>query len=71
MEYMPLDEDKSSGSAAIETTVVRNGGFCEIPEAPGLGVNLVEDYAVVAPVDERPFSDEGLLRADGSVAAAN
>ena len=25
----------------------------------------------VAPVDERPFSDEGLLRADGSVAAAN
>ena len=42
-----------------------------MPEAPGLGISLVEDYATVAPVAERPFSDEGLLRADGSVAAAN
>jgi galactonate dehydratase len=71
MEYLPLDEDKTSYSAAIATTVVRNGGYCEIPEEPGLGISLVEDYADVAPVEDRPLSDEGLLRADGSVAAAH
>jgi hypothetical protein len=54
----------------VTTTVVRNGGYCEIPDEPGLGISLVEDYATVAPVVERPFTDEGFLRADGSVAAA-
>lgn len=71
MEYLPLDEDKTSSSAAFATSVVRDGGYCEVPEAPGLGVSLVADYARVAPVVDRPISDEGLLRADGSVAAAN
>jgi len=42
-----------------------------VPEAPGLGISLVDRYAEIAPVIERPFSNEGLLRADGSVAAAN
>jgi hypothetical protein len=42
-----------------------------VPEAPGLGVSLVDDYASVAPVTEGPFSNEELVRADGSVAAAN
>jgi galactonate dehydratase len=71
MEYLPLDEDKTSSSAALNTSVVRDGGYCDVPGAPGLGVSLVEDHALVAPVVERPISDEGLLRADGSVAAAN
>jgi galactonate dehydratase len=71
MEYLPLDEDSTSSSAAFETTVVRSGGYCEVPEAPGLGVSLVDDYASVAPVTEGPFSNEELVRADGSVAAAN
>jgi len=71
MEYLPLDEDKSSSSAAFATTVVRNGGYCEVPEAPGLGVSLVDNYDRVAPVVESIISSEGLLRADGSVAAAN
>jgi galactonate dehydratase len=70
MEYHPLDEDKTSYSAAIATTVVRNGGYCEIPDEPGLGISLVDDYAEIAPVAMRSFSDEGLLRADGSVATA-
>ena len=65
-----MDEDKTSYSAAIATTVRRDGGYCEIPEEPGLGIGLVEDYAELAPVGDRPFSDEGLLRADGSVASA-
>jgi galactonate dehydratase len=71
MEYLPLDEDKTSSSAAFTTSVVRDGGYCDVPDVPGLGVSLVEDHAKVAPVVERPISDEGLLRADGSVAAAN
>jgi galactonate dehydratase len=70
MEYLPLDEDPTSSSAAFTTAVVRNGGFCEVPNAPGLGVTLVDDYERVAPVEERPFSGEGLLRSDGSVPAA-
>ena len=71
MEYLPLDEDMTSSSAAFDTAVVRNGGYCEIPEAPGLGVSLVDDHALVAPVVERPFSKDGLLRWDGSVSSAS
>lgn len=71
MEYLPLDEDMSSCSAAFTTAVRRDGGYCEIPDAPGLGITLVDDYARVAPVVERPFTDADLLRADGSVATAN
>ena len=71
MEYLPLDEDKNSSSAAIATTIVRNGGYCEVPEGPGLGITLREDHALIAPVTEQPSSEKGLLRADGSVAAAN
>jgi galactonate dehydratase len=71
MEYLPQDEDKSTFAAAYATTVVRTGGYCEVPDAPGLGVSLVEDYARVAPVVDSIISSEGLLRADGSVAAAN
>jgi galactonate dehydratase len=70
MEYLPLDEDSSSSSAAFNTAVVRHGGFCEVPEVPGLGVSLADDYELIAPVEERPFSGEGMLRADGSVPAA-
>jgi len=70
MEYLPLDEDAASTSVAFATTVVRKGGYCEIPEAPGLGVNLVDDHASIAPVLARPFSGEELVRADGSVGTA-
>jgi galactonate dehydratase len=70
MEYLPVDDDESGTSAAFATTVVRKGGYFEIPEAPGLGVSLVENHAAVAPVTERPFSGEELLRADGSVGIA-
>jgi galactonate dehydratase len=71
MEYLPLDEDMSSCSAAFTTAVRRTGGYCEIPEAPGLGIDLVDDHAEVAPVHDRPFTDADLLRADGSVATAH
>jgi galactonate dehydratase len=70
MEYLPLDEDVSSCSAAFTTSVVRKGGYCEIPDAPGIGVSLVDDYASVAPVVIRPFSGDELVRGDGSVGTA-
>ena len=71
MEYLPLDEDATSSSAAFTTAVRREGGYCEIPDAPGLGITLVDDHATLAPVTERPLADADLLRADGSVATAN
>jgi galactonate dehydratase len=71
MEYLPQDEDKSTFAAAFATTVVRTGGYCEVPDAPGLGVSLVENYQRVAPVVDSAISSEGLLRGDGSVASAN
>ncbi|MGD1050264.1 MAG: mandelate racemase/muconate lactonizing enzyme family protein [Solirubrobacteraceae bacterium] len=70
MEYLPGDEDPTTASAAFRTTVKRNGGYCEVPEEPGLGVTLVDDYQTIAPVVDRPLSSERLLRADGSVATA-
>lgn len=70
MEYLPLDEEADSSSRAVKSAVVRRGGYCEVPEAPGLGISLVEDHAKVAPVIDMPLSDEGMLRGDGSVTAA-
>ena len=67
MEYLPQEEDPTSSAAAFLTAVVRDGGYCEIPEVPGLGISLVENHATVAPVADRPFNAEELLRADGSV----
>ena len=68
MEYLPLDEDKSSSSGLIKTAVVRSGGFMTAPEAVGLGIELVgnaRDYKVGT---QKPISSEGHLRADGSIA---
>ncbi|HTW98724.1 MAG TPA: mandelate racemase/muconate lactonizing enzyme family protein [Acidimicrobiales bacterium] len=70
MEYLPLDDEPESSARAIETAVVRRGGYCEIPEAPGLGINLVEDHASIAPVLDQALSTDGMLSADGSVTAA-
>ena len=67
MEYLPQEEDPSSSAAAFDTAVVRSGGYCEIPEQPGLGISLVENYEAVAPVVDRPFDAQELVRADGSV----
>jgi galactonate dehydratase len=70
MEFLPADEDTTGSAAAFETTVVRSGGYCELPQGPGLGVSLVEDYELVAPVVEQSRFSERLLRSDGSVATA-
>jgi galactonate dehydratase len=71
MEYLPSDEDASTSAAAFKTNVQRTGGYLEVPDGPGLGVSLVDDYELVAPIVARPLSSELLLRADGSVATAN
>ena len=71
MEFIPSDEDAGGSAAAFVTNVRRSGGYCEVPEEPGLGVSLADDYAEIAPAAARPLSSEGLLRSDGSVAPAN
>jgi galactonate dehydratase len=67
MEYAPRDEDKSSSAAAFSTALVRQGGFFEVPDTPGLGIELVDNYASVAPVLDKPLSLDGQLHDDGSV----
>lgn len=70
MEYAPRDEDKGSTAAAFVTSAVRKGGYFEVPDTPGIGVELVADYAEVAPPTEKPASLRSLLRDDGSVIGA-
>lgn len=67
MEYAPRDEDKQSSSAAFTSSLVRRGGYFEVPDVPGNGVELAEDYATVAPITEKPMKLGDLLRDDGSV----
>ena len=67
MEYATHDEDESSTSAAFSTVLVRRGGYLEVPDTPGMGVELVEDHQVVAPVTDPTITMRGLLRHDGSV----
>jgi len=71
MEFLPADEDMTSSSAAFRTAVVRKGGYCELPDEPGLGVSLVDDFELIAPVVGQPLESDRLLRSDGSVATAS
>jgi galactonate dehydratase len=71
LEFLPADEDPNSPSAAFRTNVVRKGGYCELPQEPGLGISLLDDYATIAPLVDRPLSSERLIRFDGSVATAS
>jgi galactonate dehydratase len=71
MEFLPADEDMSSSAAAFTTSVVRNGGFCELPQEPGLGISLEEGYDLIARVVDPPSSRELHLRSDGSIATAS
>jgi L-alanine-DL-glutamate epimerase-like enolase superfamily enzyme len=67
MEYAPGDEDRTTTSAAFRSALVRRGGYFEIPDTPGMGVELTDDYMTVAPPLDRPVGLKGLLREDGSV----
>ena len=67
MEYAPRDEDRATTSAAFRSAVVRRGGYFQIPDTPGIGVELADDHASVAPPLDKPAGLEGLLREDGSV----
>ncbi len=71
MEFLPADEDMSSSAAAFATSVVRNGGYCELPLEPGLGISLMDGYELIARLDEPPASSELHLRSDGSIATAS
>jgi hypothetical protein len=67
MEYAPRDEDHATSAAAFSTSVMRRGGCFEVPEVPGIGVELVPGHAEVAPPTTARLSYDGLLRSDGSV----
>jgi galactonate dehydratase len=69
MEYSPHDEDMRTSSAAFSTAIVRSGGYFEVPDTPGMGVELSEDHVSLAPPTDKPISLNGLLRGDGSVIA--
>src|SRR5471032_1420456 len=49
MEYLPPDDDRTSSPALLDTALVRDGGYLNVPEIPGLGVTLVADHARIAP----------------------
>jgi galactonate dehydratase len=68
MEYLPLDEDKSSSSGLINTAAVRSGGFMTAPRAVGLGIELVGSATDYRLGTQLPISRDGHLRADGSIA---
>ncbi len=70
MEYYELDELAGSSSDAIVTSVTRSGGYIELPTAPGLGIQLADDYQALAPETDVPMSLTGMLRDDGSAARA-
>jgi galactonate dehydratase len=65
MEYLPYDEDPLAG--AIQTTLRRVGGYLELPQAPGLGIELNPDHADLVAAVHHPLTSQELLRADGSV----
>ena len=70
MEWLPSDEEPGTSAAAYQTSVVRSGGYCEVPTAPGLGVDLVDDYGALAPIMSSPLTGPRRLRADGSIGAS-
>jgi galactonate dehydratase len=66
-EYAMVDETQFA--AAFPGTLVRQGGYLEVPERPGLGVGL--DSARLAGIGRVLWDPMQIpLRADGSVAAA-
>jgi galactonate dehydratase len=66
-EYAMVDETQFA--AAFPGTLVRHGGYLEVPERPGLGVGL--DSARLAGSGRALWDPRQIpLRADGSVAAA-
>jgi galactonate dehydratase len=70
MEFTDADEDPGGSAQALTSSLVRTGGFMELPSAPGLGVELHPGYADIAPPAQKPLSAAGMLRRDGSVAMA-
>ena len=65
MEYSPHDEDKTSSSAVFSTSLVRHGGYFEIPDSPGMGVELSEEHATVAPPTDKPINLRGCCAMTG------
>jgi galactonate dehydratase len=66
-EYSKLDE--APQSKVFDSAIVRQGGYLNVPEAPGIGVSLVEPRLAENPPAEWEIHHSPLRR-DGSVALA-
>lgn len=65
LQEYPSGEDVPPKSEMVKTPIVREGGYLLIPDAPGIGLELVEDAAERFP--HRPREVITRLHADGSV----
>lgn len=69
MEYHAIDESSPS-SGAIRSSIVRDGGYIVLPDAPGLGIELLDNFRELSPALEVPLTLDRLIREDGSVTRA-
>lgn len=67
-EYVP-EVDEGPVGAPFRSTLIRDGGYLEVPDAPGLGVELDEAWEGGIRILSRALTDIP-LRLDGSVAFA-
>lgn len=65
LQEYPTGEDRPPKSEIVQTTLTAEDGFLIVPDAPGIGVELVEDAAERHPY--KPRSVRARLHADGSV----
>jgi galactonate dehydratase len=65
LQEYPTGEDRPPKSEIVKTTLTAENGFLIVPDAPGIGVELVEDAAERHPY--KPRSVGTRLHVDGSV----
>jgi galactonate dehydratase len=67
-EWTPLDEEPHR-AAMLTAPLPRNGGWLDVPEAPGLGVDIAPGYLEAGPEFAAPPAPGSLRTQDGSIHA--